>query len=118
MADLANAAFHHLFAQTGGDFMPSVSGPQDGAFSSIVPFSPHYLMGEIASAAAVLGAIMQIIPSIGALMAVGWYCIMFYEWVTRFRARRKIESAAEKARAVVVGEAENVAQKLKDDTTL
>jgi hypothetical protein len=45
----------------------------------VIPFSAHYLMGEVASALSIVGYFAQILPAIATLMAICWYAILIIE---------------------------------------
>jgi hypothetical protein len=82
----------------------------------VIPFSAHYLMGEIASVLSILGYFAQILPAIATLMAICWYAILIVESHTIQRvlkARRLVLSDAVDAREKVLDRAERTAEGLK-----
>ena len=48
----------------------------------------EYIVGEVASLAAVLGALVGVLPSIATIFAILWYSILLYDRLLSRRFRR------------------------------
>ncbi len=70
--------------------------------TSPVQITPHYLVGELTSIAAIIGAFLSYLPAIATLLAIVWYLILIFESRTFARlARHKIKEAELDARATL-----------------
>lgn len=81
---------HAAGAHAGAHFAATVPDPT-GSFS--IPISLHYVAGEVASLAAIMGAFAQALPSIATLMAIIWYGVVLYESRTGRRLIQKFHKA-------------------------
>lgn len=117
---MASAPATSAGAQATDHTMATVSGTSDGAIGAAVPFSLHYVAGEVTSAAMLIGAWAQaltpVVTLIATLLAITWYVIMMYEsqTVTRIlKARRQLEQNAQDARNKVLTVAKDTATQLQ-----
>lgn len=116
------AANHTVGTEVAAHAMASVSGPSDGGSGTSIPFSLHYVAGEVTAAALVVGAWAQALTPIATLvvtlLASAWYVIMIVESRTVARlkaARKRVDDEAEVARAKVLDTAVDAAKQLKDE---
>ena len=78
-----------------------------GTIGGAIPFSLHYLVGEIASALAIVGVMMDYLPKLVTLMALVWYAILIFESQTfRKIASRRVKAEAVAARVIVLEDAQ------------
>ena len=78
MATALRQTLVSLNSAAGAAAVSPISQPE-GAVGGSIPFSFHYLAGEVASFFAVVGGLTQSLPSIALLMAIVWYAIVIYE---------------------------------------
>ncbi len=94
-------------------------------------FTYHYLVGEVASLLAIIGALVSWLPAVATALAIMWYVILIIEsrtgaaMLARLRIRREaivarvsIQEAAHEARATVKEQALIATETIKEQATI
>jgi hypothetical protein len=82
--------------------------------------SYHYIVGEVASALAIVGAFFAYLPALATLLAILWYVILIIESRTgaALLARIRIKREAATQRSVVKEHALLAAETIKEQATI